>query len=90
MEIIITYDIPSKHREFKDKMKSLGYKDSIPGTKNCKIIYFPNTTLYHPNKTAENARDEAKTLAKELGVSLERCISTIWNDWAAVCGEPFK
>jgi len=90
MAIIITYDIPSKHREFKEKMFGLGYKDRIPGIKNCETIYFPNTTLYHASKSAQTAREEAKTIAQVLGISLERCVSTIWSDWAAVCGEPFK
>lgn len=89
MAIIITYDIPSKHREFKEKMFSLGYRDSIPGT-TCKTIYFPNTTLYHPSKSAETARDEALAIAKNLNTVLERCVSTIWDAWAVVCGEPFK
>lgn len=90
MAIIITYDIPSKHREFKEKMFELGYKDRIPGIKNCKTIYFPNTTLYHASKSAETAREEARTIVQVLDITLERCVSTIWNDWAAVCGEPFK
>lgn len=89
MAIIITYDIPSKHREFKEKMFALGYRDSIPG-KKCKTIYFPNTTLYHPSKSAKTARDEALAIAKNLNIALERCVSTIWDAWAAVCGEPFK
>jgi hypothetical protein len=89
MAIIITYDIPSKHREFKKKMFELGYKDNIPGVKNCKTIYLPNTTLYHESKSAETARKEAQAITIELGISLERCISTNWNDWSAICGEPF-
>lgn len=90
MAIIITYDIPSKHKEFKEKMISKGYRDQIPGTTKCKIIYFPNTTLYHSSKTTATARDEALLIARDLGINLERCIATIWNNWAAVCGEPFK
>lgn len=90
MAIIITYDIPSKHVEFKKEMFQLGYKDQIPGTTNCKIIYFPNTTLYHATKEADTARDEAKSVCKKLNIELERCVATTWKDWAAVCGEPFK
>lgn len=91
MPVIITYDIPTKHREFKEKMFEIGYKDSIPGVKNCKTIYLPNTTLYHANKTAEAARDEALSTTKSLGVNLERCISTQFGpNWASVCGEPFN
>jgi hypothetical protein len=91
MAIIITYDIPSKHVEFKKEMFQLGYKDQIPGTTNCKIIYFPNTTLYHATKEAGVARDEAKGICKKLDIELERCVATQWGpNWAAVCGEPFK
>jgi len=89
MSVIITYDIPTKHREFKEKMFELGYKDSIPNA-TCGTIYFPNTTLYHASKTAATSRDEAQSIAKQLGIALERCVSTIWDNWAARCGEPFK
>ncbi|OOQ57415.1 hypothetical protein [Mucilaginibacter pedocola] len=90
MAIIITYDIPSKHVEFKKAMFKLGYEDQIPGTINCEVIYFPNTTLYHATKSAEAAREDAKITCKGLTVKLERCISTEWTNWAAICGEPFK
>ena len=90
MAIIVTYDIPSKHVEFKKQMFQLGYKDQIPGEK-CKIIYFPNTTLYHATKSAEEARDDAQSVTTNLRVSLERCIATQWGpNWAVLCGEPFK
>lgn len=89
MAIIITYDIPSKHREFKEKMFALGYRDSIPG-KKCKTIYFPNTTLYHDNKTPADAIADAQIICSDLGIKLERCVSTIWGTWNAMCGEPFK
>lgn len=89
MEIIVTYDIPSKHIEFKKKMFQLGYKDQIADS-TCKVIYFPNTTLYHPTKNAVVARDEALNISKQLGINLERCVVTKWENWAAICGEPFK
>lgn len=90
MESVVTYDIPSKHVEFKKLMFQLGYKDQIAGT-TCKIIYFPNTTLYHADKSAEQARDDVRSVANNLNVHLERCIATPWGpNWAGICGEPFK
>lgn len=90
MASVVTYDIPSKHADFKKLMFQLSYKDQIPGT-NGRVIYFPNTTLYHANKSAEVARDDAKGVANQLGVTLERCIATQWGpNWAAIIGEPFK
>jgi hypothetical protein len=90
MASVVTYDIPSKHVDFKKLMFQFGYKDQIAGT-TCKVIYFPNTTLYHPDKSAEAAREDARSVATKLGVILERCIATQWGpNWAAICGEPFK
>lgn len=90
MAIIITYDIPSKHQEFKEMMFKPGYKDSIPGITICKTIYFPNTTLYHESTSARNAVNDAESVCKQLGISLTRCVSTEWNSWYAMCGEPFS
>lgn len=89
MATIITYDIPSKHSEFKNEMVKLGYKDRIADP-TCTVIYFPNTTLYHPTKNAVAARDDARIIAKRLDVKLERCIATLWENWAAICVEPLK
>ena len=89
MATVLTYDIPTKHVDFKKLMFQLGYTDQIAGT-NCNVIYFPNTTLYHSTKSAVTARDEAQNIAKRLAVNLERFIATEWENWAAICGEPFK
>lgn len=89
MATVITYNIPSKHVDFKKIMFQFGFIDQIVGT-NCKVIYFPNTTLFHTTKSAESARDEAQNVAKRLGIDLERCIATKWENLAVICGEPFK
>lgn len=89
MAIIVTYDVPSKHVELKTAMKKLGYTDLIPH--DGKSIYLPNTTLYHPNKNAEQAREDVKQSCVQLHVKLERCVSTQWGpNWSAIWGEPFK
>lgn len=89
MSILITYDVPSKHTELKKALLERGYKDQISGT-TCKTIYFPNTTLYHSAKNSSTALDDVKDECRKLSISLERCVATIWDDWAAKCGEPFK
>lgn len=89
METIITYDISAKHVEFKNEMKKLGYQDKIKTDGNCKLIYLPNTTLYHPTKSPINAREDAKSIKNSLRIQLESCVATIWDNWAAICGEPF-
>jgi hypothetical protein len=88
MASIVTYDIPSKHAEVKKALFKRGYKDQISG-ESCEVIYFPNTTVYHSGKTPIQARDDVKIICKNLSVNLERCVATIWSEWAAKCGEPF-
>jgi len=94
MSTIIIYDVPSKHKELKEALFKLGYKDEIPDTSRaCRngIIYCPNTTLYHPTKDPSSARDEVKIECQKLKISLDRCVSTQWGpNWSAVCGGPFK
>lgn len=89
MASLLTYDITSKHTEFKKEMLELGYLDQISGN-TCKIIYFPNTSLYHPNNTPERARIDAELICTRLRINLERCVATVWDNWSAICGEPFK
>lgn len=89
MAIIITYDIPDRHVEFKNQMLQNNYKDRIRGT-DCETIYFPNTTLYHVTKTPIEARDEAKGICRRLNIRLIRCVITPWGpNPTGVCGEPF-
>lgn len=89
MAIIVTYDVPSKHAELKKALLVLGYTDQI--LHSGKIIYLPNTTLYHNSKNAGEARDEVSQACAQLSIKLERCIATQWgSDWAAIYGEPFK
>jgi len=89
MASIVTYDVPSKHQELKEKMLGLGYKDHIFDTSE--KIYLPNTTLYHESKNAAYALKDVKTSCTALDIKLERCISTQFGpDWAEINGEPFQ
>jgi len=90
MAIIITYDIPSKHREFKEKMFESGYKQVFKDQKGFDV-HLPNTTLMHQNRTAAQGRDDARKMCSILNISLERCISSQFGpDWAAIYGTPLK
>lgn len=89
MAIIITYDIPDKHREFKEKMAILGYTSTFKDSTN-RIVYLPNTTLYHSTKTASEALGDVQTTAAALKQQLERCIGTqLGPDWRGIYGSPF-
>lgn len=90
MPSIVTYDIPSRHRELKERMLGLGYKDSILDW-NRQTVYLPNTTLYHESKTASQVRDDVQQECIKLSINLERCISSQFGpDWAGIYGTPFS
>lgn len=89
MAIIITYDIPMKHQEFKNAMFQLGYSDRTLDSLS-RTVYLPNTTLIHNTKTCIQAREDAQTVCRRLNIDLERCVSTIWAEWAAILGTPTK
>lgn len=89
MAIIVTYDIPSKHPEFKKAVFELGYSATTKDSEN-RTINLPNTTLYHATKTSGEALDDTRNLCARLGIRLERCVSILWSGWSAIFGEPFK
>lgn len=93
MAIIVTYDVPSRHVELKKLLFEKGYTEKIAHFQNgiYKSIFMPNTTVYHPTKTAQQGRDDLNTFTTALQIKLERCVSTQWGpDWAAMYGEPFS
>lgn len=87
MEMIITYDVHTKHSEVKSEMFKIGFKDRFLDSKN-EYVYLPNTTLYHSSKTPTEARDTLRAICTKLDVKLLRCIATKLSDWAAIYGEP--
>jgi hypothetical protein len=85
MATLICYDIPSQHTAFKKKLLSIGYTDNITGTSIC---YLPNTTLSHANRAIEQARQDARTAASSLGISLEHFIAVSYDNWGGITGQP--
>ena len=92
MPIIVTYDVPARHVELKKCLFEKGYQDYIMHLDSKGVsrkIYLPNTTVYHPSKTAQEGRDDVQSCCKDLGIDLERCVATVWSNWSAVWGKPF-
>lgn len=84
MTILITYDLEWKHTEFKLAMKELGYYDSFTDGSN-KIVPLPNTTLIHFNKDCSSAVADAKSVDRQLGSRLQKCIAVpIQDNWDAI------
>lgn len=71
MAIIVIYDIPEKHVDVKKALFALEYKDRIPykdENGNERVIYLPNTTVYHTSKSALEGKDDVKTICTNLNL----------------------
>lgn len=88
-DVLITYDVDSKHIEVKKKMKALGYADYVMGGSG-KPVYLPNTTLWKTNTTPKDAVDHLRGTCDGLRVNLERAIATPFADWYALYGKPHE
>ncbi|WP_438947057.1 hypothetical protein [Sediminibacterium sp.] len=92
MAIIATYDVPSKHVELKKALFAKGYTETIPhidANRLPKKIYLPNTTVYHASKTSQQAKADIQASCSALNIKMERFVSTVWQSWDAIWGEPF-
>lgn len=84
-DVLITYDINSKndavHSMVKKGMFAKGYADRYTYTKNNKVIYLPNTTIWKKSINAEQARKDLKDCVdkfnreNETNHYIERCIA---------------
>jgi hypothetical protein len=70
MASILTFDVAEKHIELKKALIDLGY----------------NTTLYHPNKTPEQAVVDVQMVCERLKIHLDHCLATNWIKWHAMTG----
>lgn len=81
--IVISYDINRYHTDVKNAMINLGYSinwryDNQP------IYYLPNTTLWHSNKSSNQAMSDLNTICSRLGVKLERVIAVKATEFVGV------
>jgi hypothetical protein len=77
MAVLLTYDVNSKHGEVKNTLiNSYGYAKSIRGTvlntNTAAETDLPNTTVYHPTKSAATACSDIVAVTASLSVVLEK------------------
>lgn len=72
--VLISYDVNKSHPQIKAALEALGYYDSFTNTGESKK-YLPNTTLWHPKKSSNQAISDLKTVCNSLGVLLEKAVA---------------
>lgn len=73
--ILISYDIDKSHTQVKTALESLGYLDRFKNSNDPKTYILPNTTLWHPKKSSNQAMDDLKTTCNSMNVKLEKAVA---------------
>ena len=83
-KILISYDINKLHTDVKKGMEKKGYSDNFRYGGQNKIYYLPNTTLWHPKKTSDQAISDMKSVCNGFGVTLEKAIAVLATEFVAI------
>jgi len=81
--VLISYDVNKSHTEVKAKLEALGYYDNFTNTGESKK-YLPNTTLWHPTKSSNQAISDLKTVCGSLGVTLEKAVAVKASEFVGI------
>ena len=74
--VLISYDIDKLHTQVKTDLEKLGYFDNFFLSHDTKKIYpLPNTTMWHPSKSSDQAMSDLKSVCKSNNVKLDKAVS---------------
>lgn len=80
--VLISYDVETSHTQVKDAMKQLGYMDAWrDGTVNRQL---PNTTLWHLQKSTDQAIADLKGVCAALRVKLEKAVAVRASEFVGI------
>ncbi len=82
--VLISYDIERAHNEVKKALEAIGYFDSFTFTGQSKIYHLPNTTLWHKNKTSDQAMIDLQRICTELSASLEKAVAVKASEFVGI------
>lgn len=85
MHTLLSYDVNVDQTRIKKELTEIGYKESyILGTT---VYLLPNTTMYSPNKTPQQAINELTSICGKLGVRLLKAVAVDGSSWAGIPGQ---
>ena len=82
--VLISYDVESGHKQVKDAMKELGYEEYWRETTQSPVFQLPNTTLWHSNKSSNQAIADLKGVCTNLRVKLEKAVAVRASEFVGV------
>jgi hypothetical protein len=81
--VLISYDVNRSHTEVKARLEEMDYYDNF-AYDNEPTKYLPNTTLWHKNKSSDQAINDLKSVCNSLGVLLEKAVSVRAFDFVGI------
>lgn len=79
--VLISYDIDKLHTQVKTALEKLGYHDNFKNNNDPKIYKLPNTTMWHPTKSSDQAMSDLKSICNSNGVKLEKAVAVKASDF---------
>ena len=76
---LISYDIPHSHAAVKSMMKDKGYYEHAYYSP--KTYQLPNTTLWRPDTSSDQAMQDLQETCRSLNVTLEKAVSVLSAEW---------
>jgi len=73
--VLLSYDVDKLHTQVKTELEDLGYLERFKKNNDTKTYTLPNTTLWHPKKSSNQAMIDLKTVCTNLKVTLEKAIT---------------
>jgi len=73
--VLISYDINKSHSSVKTALENLGYHDNFKNSDDPKTYLLPNTTMWHPKKSSNQAMSDLKLVCRDLQVTLEKAVT---------------
>lgn len=73
--VLISYDIDKLHTQVKTALEKLGYYDNFKNNNDPKVYQLPNTTMWHPTKSSDQAMSDLKSICNSNGVKLEKAVA---------------
>ena len=81
--VLISYDVNKSHTDVKDAMKAKGYSQGWCYDKEPSHD-LPNTTLWHENKSTDQAIADIKSVCASLRVVLEKAVAVKATDFVGI------
>ncbi len=82
--VLISYDINKSHVLVKTALERLGYLEHFRNPNDPRSYILPNTTLWHPSKSSNQAMIDLKSVCQNLQVTLEKAVTVIASEFVGL------